>query len=447
MIRFETEAPAAVLTGAGTLVTETGVSVDDTPGLRRVTRRHMIRLAILATVVAALTIAIPGRKGWFDIGVYHDAVTYWVNAPGHLYDFISPGTPYGFTYPPFAAVCMLPMSLLGWHTTIAINVVVGVCAAAFIVYVLVDPIAQREGWHRGYAFAVAACLFALPEPVRDTVGYGQINLVLVALVYADMVLLKGRFRGFAGIGTGLAAAIKLTPGIFILYFVLTGRWRAAAFSAGTMITATAIAAVVAPGATLTYFAHALWDTNRIGVSSYVSNQSLMGVIARLNPAHPNRLLWLVLALIVMCTWAWRVRASAGDRNDRLGFALTGLTACLISPISWVHHLVWILPGLIELTASALLLERRRSRRRLRLAVLAYLLLSSDIVWIWWKHDAGVIGFFGSNLYVLISLGLLFWLPIRIADPARPARARIPAQLVRAARWPRQPAGSMPSVDG
>jgi alpha-1,2-mannosyltransferase len=214
-----------------------------------------------------------------------------------------------------------------------------------------------------------------------------------------------------------------------------------------MITATAIAAVVAPGATLTYFAHALWDTNRIGVSSYVSNQSLMGVIARLNPAHPNRLLWLVLALIVMCTWAWRVRASAGDRNDRLGFALTGLTACLISPISWVHHLVWILPGLIELTASALLLERRRSRRRLRLAVLAYLLLSSDIVWIWWKHDAGVIGFFGSNLYVLISLGLLFWLPIRIADPARPARARIPAQLVRAARWPRQPAGSMPSVDG
>ncbi len=453
---------------AGTDVDPSGTARTAVPSrsgdVVRVTRRQKRQLATLAAIVLALLFAIPGRKGWFDIGVYHDAVTYWVKAPGHLYDFISPGTPYGFTYPPFAAVCMLPMSLFGWHTTIALNIVVSAVASAFLLYVLVDPIARREGWNRWYAFGVAACLFSLIEPVRDTIGYGQINLVLVALVYTDLLLMNSKWSGFTGVGTGIAAAIKLTPGIFILYFVLTGRWRAAAFSAGTMITATAVAAILAPGATLTYFTKALWDTNRIGVASYVSNQSLMGVVARLNPAHPNHLLWIALVAVVMGAWAWRVRVvaagrsaagsiasglaasglgagrgadglTANRRNDRIGFALTGLTACLISPITWVHHLVWLIPGLVELisTAAPFLPYDRQRRRRLWFAFTAYLLLCSDVVWIWWKHDGGVIGFVGSNLYVFICLGLLFWLPIGAAVPTRLIRPRIPPQLVRAIR--------------
>jgi alpha-1,2-mannosyltransferase len=401
-----------------------------------VTRRHKYRLAALAAVITALLSTIPGRRGWFDIGVYHDAVSYWTHAPGHLYDFISPGTPYGFTYPPFAAVCMLPMALLGWHTTIAINFVITVIASVFLLYVLVDPIARREGWSRWYAFAVAACLFALIEPVRDTFGYGQINLVLVALVYTDLVLLKGRWSRYAGVGTGIAAAIKLTPGVFILYFLLTRRWRAAAFSAGTMITATAVAAVIAPSATLTYFTRALWDTNRIGVASYVSNQSLMGLVARLRPANPSHALWMVLVVAVMCAWAWRVRAAAATGNDRIGFALTGVVACLISPITWVHHLVWLIPALVELTASALPRDPadRQRTRRMRAAITAYTLLSSGIVWIWWQHNDSVIGFIGSNLYVFISLLLLVRLPIEPRPSA--ARVRLMAPVLRAIRRPR-----------
>lgn len=411
-----------------------------------VTRRQKRQLATLAAVIVGLLIAVPGRKGWFDIGVYHDAVSYWVKAPGHLYDFVQPGTPYGFTYPPFAAVCMLPMALLGWHTTIAVNAVVTAVASAFLLYLLVDPIARREGWNRWYAFGVGACLFAFIEPVRDTVGYGQINLVLVALVYLDLALLNSKWSGFTGVGTGIAAAIKLTPGIFILYFLLTRRWRAAAFSMGTMITASALAAVVAPGATLAYFTNALWDTRRIGVSSYVSNQSLMGLVARLNPAQPNHLAWLVLVAAVMCVWGWRVRISAAAGNDRGGFALTGLAACLISPITWVHHLVWAIPALIEMAASSAPFHPYDRVRRLRywFAFSAYILLCSDIVWIWWKHDGGVIGFVGSNLYVFITIGLLLLLPVGASSAA--ARIRIPAQLARVMRR-RDLVDSMSKVDG
>ena len=154
--------------------------------------------------------------------------------------------------------------------------------------------------------------------------------------------------------------------------------------------------------------------------------------------------------IVMGAWGWRVRAVAALGNDRVGFALTGLTACLISPITWVHHLVWLIPGLFELAASGAPLNpyNRQRRRRLWWAFTAYLLLCSDIVWIWWKNDSGVIGFVGSNLYVFICLGLLFWLPLR--SPATgdgSVRSRIPAQLVRVIRWPREAADTASHVDG
>jgi len=162
-------------------------------------RRARLNTAALVASVALLVLAIPGRRGWFDVGVYHDAVVYWIHRPGHLYDFVRPGSPYGFTYPPFAALCMLPMAWLDWHATIAVNLAISLAALCFLVHRLVDPIARERGWPRWRAYAVVACLLALFEPVRDTIGYGQINLVLVALVYADLALLEGRWSRYAGI--------------------------------------------------------------------------------------------------------------------------------------------------------------------------------------------------------------------------------------------------------
>jgi alpha-1,2-mannosyltransferase len=132
-----------------------------------------------------------------------------------------------------------------------------------------------------------------------------------------------------------------------------------------------------------------------------------------------------------------------------GLALTGVLGCLISPVTWVHHLVWIIPALIELAAVGATLQPydRLRRRRLWYAFAAYLVLSSNVVWIWWKHDTGVIGFLGSNLYVYISLALLFWMPIRAAVPTRSIRDRVPAQIVRVIRRPRVAAEPLSRVDG
>jgi alpha-1,2-mannosyltransferase len=379
-------------------------------------RKRILTVAGLVTAIGLAIAFLPGHRGWFDIGVYHDAMVYWVRAHGDLYSFVRPGSTYGYTYPPVAALCMAPMAYLAWYPTIAVNLAVTVAASAFVLYLLVDPIARRRGWPRWYAFALAACAFAMLAPVRDTVSFGQVNLLLLAMVYGDLALLERGRRG--GFGIGLAAAIKLTPAIFILYLLVTGQRRAAYRAIGTAGGATLLAAALAPDATRAFFAEAMWDTDRVGNLSYISNQSLLGLVARLRPEHPDRLLWLGLVLAVLLIYITRVRPTAQSNDLRAGFALTGLASCLISPVTWVHHLVWVIPALV-LTAE------RRGRWT---AGVCYFLLCTSLVWLW-PQARGVLGFVGGNAYVLISLALLVLLPVRPAPlfpPARPADRRQPA---------------------
>jgi alpha-1,2-mannosyltransferase len=396
-------------------------------------RRCWVWLAVLAVVEAIVIAVIPGKRGWFDVGVYYGAVHHWISG-GHIYDYVQPKSEYGFTYPPFAALCMLPMMLFTWHEAVAVSVVLTVIASAALLTWLVDPIAQRHGWHRGYTFCVAAMLFAALEPVRDTVSFGQVNLVLLGLVFLDFKLLSRRHR-WAGVGIGLAAAIKLTPAIFIGYLVITRRWREAGVATATAVAATMLAALVAPTQSLIFWTDAIWDTNRIGVLAYVSNQSLQGALARLAPPTPGSAFWALAALGVLVVWVRKSRLAGELGDDRAGFALTGVVACLISPITWVHHLVWLIPALIVIADG---------RRNLRYAAAGmYAVLCSSIVWLWAVNFSGIDGFLFSNTYVWIGLAMLFVLPVSVPEPVRlprqprlvlqsqftlPSRARVPVEL-------------------
>jgi len=233
-------------------------------------------------------------------------------------------------------------------------------------------------------------------------------------VLSDAWLLStGRGRR-AGVGIGLAAAIKLTPALFIGMLLLARRWRAAAVATAVAAAATALAAWVAPDASRFYWTDALWDTDRIGHLGYVSNQSLQGVLARLAaPGEPNKALWAATAVLVLCVWAWRTSRAVADEDWTAAFALTGLTACLVSPITWVHHLVWLLPSF------AVLLRRRR----LRVAATLYAIMCTSVVWLWFHDASGLDGFLGSNTYTWITLGLLLWLPVGQPRAARPHTSR------------------------
>ncbi|MET7964295.1 glycosyltransferase family 87 protein [Micromonospora zamorensis] len=377
------------------------------------TTAQVVGVVVLAAAVTAFLAVAAVRHGFFDLKVYYGALTWWVHDGGEIYDYLKPGTQYGFTYPPFAALVMLPMAYLPWTAAIVVSVLASVVTTTVLIWWLVDPIARRAGWTRWFALAVALCLTAAFEPMRETVNFGQVNTLLLFLVAVDLLRLLPTGNRWAGVGIGLATAIKLTPGVFIVYLLVTGRWRAALTASGTAAGVTLLAGALFPDASREFWTEALWNTGRVGELAFVSNQSLRGVVARLDPQHPSTVLWLLLVLGTLALWAWRSRAAVAVGDEATGLALTGAVMCLVSPVTWVHHLVWLLPALILLVDNAMAAPAGRRRRvLLGAATIGYAVLISRTVWFWEKDFTGVDGFLGSNAYVWVSLALLAFLPIR-----------------------------------
>ena len=319
-----------------------------------------------------------------------------------VYDWLRPGTPYGFTYPPFAGLVMLPMAFLPFGLVVVLAVVGTVLTTALLTWWFVAPLIRRKGWPVWFAYALAVCLAIAFEPVRETITFGQVNTLLLTLVAGDLLLGLSRGRKWAGVGIGLATAIKLTPGIFIVYLLVTRRWRAAATAGGTAAGVTLLAAAIFPDESREFWTSALWDTNRVGVLSFLSNQSERGFLARLPIPQVEAKVWLVCVLLTLAFWAWRVAKAPDDIMG--GLALTGVVGCLISPVTWIHHCVWLLPAIVLCVSSI-----PKGPRYLGIA--AYLVMTSRLTWLWEKRPRPPLELIGGNLYVWFSLALLIWVPV------------------------------------
>jgi alpha-1,2-mannosyltransferase len=390
------------------------------------TARRAVQVALVASVVAGmwmLMFRVSPRGVWhhtFDLQVYRGAVQWWLD--GHpLYDFVRPHTEKGFTYPPFAILVLLPLALGTETTATVLLTAVSAGLVALTTRWLVAPVAERHGWPQWVAFGVALPVAVAMEPVRETLGWGQIDLVIAALVLADVGALA-RGRPWAGVGIGLAAAIKVTPGLFLVYLAVTRRWRAAAVAAITFGVAASVGFLVDPS--VRYWTRTLWQTGRVGPPTDPNNQSLLGLVARLAaPGEPSRALWLVLAglTLVIGTIQAALRHRRGD--EIAGVTVTGLTACLISPISWVHHLYWVVPAVVVLVDVAAgtpigagWAQRRPWAARAAAAAGSLVVVgvfASSLIWFLVAAPAGPWTNAGVNAYVLLMLALVFLLPARV----------------------------------
>jgi alpha-1,2-mannosyltransferase len=394
-------------------------------------RRGRVALVLVAAVaVAVFLVTVPTFRHFFDLGVYRGAVRSWLLDGGDLYDFRYQDSEYGFTYPPFAALALSPLAVTSWPVAVAAGLTVNAGCVALLLRWFLVPILRRRGRPVWLPCALAFLAVLVFEPARDTFSYGQVNLVLLVLVCGDL-----RNRRLPGVGVGLAAAIKLTPAVFIGYLLLSRRYRAAATATVTAAGATLVAFLLAPDASRVFWTSALWDTGRVGRLYYVSNQSLRGVVARLEAPGTW---WIAGAALVVAYWCWWVCSKRPGQVA--GFAVTGAVGCLISPVTWVHHLVWLLPGLFLALEWAWSTGGRTLRRR-RLAGLAagFVVLSSSLVWLWWADPHGWAAFPGSNAYVWLTLVLLGVLTQR-SDTGSPddsrdptATRRVIADVVAAAR--------------
>ncbi|MCI4064608.1 DUF2029 domain-containing protein [Micromonospora sp. R77] len=402
------------------------VTEDDRSGR---TARRVVTVLALAAMLPALY--LPGLvHDFFDLKIYMRAMDWW--AAGHpLYDYVQPDRVQGelyFTYPPFSALLLRPFALLPLGATVAIFTGLTVLGVVVTTRWLVLPVIARHDLPRLFTVTVAVLLAFAVESTRETITFGQINMLLVVLILADLLFAVPGGRRWAGVGVGLATALKLFPGIFIVYLLATRRWRAAAVASATAALATLLAAAVAPADSWRFWTHELWATGRVGRTDYTGNQSLFGLLSRITaPEKPSQLPWLLLVAVVTGYGLWRAARAARAGDALAGLTLTGLVGGLVSPITWTHHLYWFIPAVVVLVDAALGTgagTREGARRRRWLWALAagtaFVIIYGVVTFQDWgvaparTDDLGE--FVVRNAYVLLSLVLL------VALPARPAAA-------------------------
>jgi alpha-1,2-mannosyltransferase len=319
---------------------------------------YLVALAILPWVIAH-GVAWPWQPSTIDLQVYVYAVRDLV-AGKDIYATSTPVWNLPFIYPPIAAVLMVPLAVGPYWMWQLIW--------TFLLVWAQQSVLKRCGVPRGWVLGLVGVVVVLAvEPIRTTLGYGQVNTVLMALVVADLLpdRPEGRPRAAgerrrlpAGLLLGLAAAIKLTPALFVVFAYLAGRKRMAVTAVASFLAFTLVGAVLQWSPSLVFWSSIAAGGRAPNSPFYVGNQSLLSTVSRFAGTTDlaTTLLGLGLSAIVALLGAV-VAAHWWQRGEQVfAVALVGLCTCLASPVTWTHHYVWVLP-----MGAAVLLRRTLPR--------------------------------------------------------------------------------------
>ncbi|WVL49123.1 mannosyltransferase [Mycobacterium paraintracellulare] len=320
------------------------------PITQRLANRLVVAAPILliASVAARLawTYLAPNGANFVDLHVYLGGAAA-IDHPGTLYSYVyadqTPDFPLPFTYPPFAAVVFYPLHLLPFGL-VAFLWQIATMAALYGAIRISQRLTAAPAGPRGRRLAMAWTAITIwIEPLRSTFDYGQVNVLLMAAVLWAVYTTRWWLSGLL---VGAAAGIKLTPAISGVYLAGARRWGAAVFSAVVFVATVGISVVVVGDQTRYYFTELLGDAHRVGPIATSFNQSWRGAISRILGHDVGFGPPLVVALVVtavLAVLAWR----ALDAADQLGrLIVVELFGLLLSPISWTHHWVWLVPLMI-----------------------------------------------------------------------------------------------------
>src|SRR5215831_1890638 len=333
----------------------------------RAARRDRVLRAITIGVLAPLTACVIMR--WFaepvDFHIYRYASVVALHGSDiYATDIAGPGIAgHGlpFTYTPFALLALLPTALASWRTAYH----VWGLAAAFAVAWVENAVAVRviplgSGTRRAAVLACALTLTAASTMMVNEISMGQVNSLLMLACLADLFRPRyGRLARLIPAGTlvGVATAIKLTPGLFICYFVVTRQWRLARNSALAAAACMIAAAAVYPAMSEQFLTSVMWHLPHLVAFGHTfsssGNNSVQGILAAIG--------------------RWTARVCHRRGHELEAWLITGITAQLASPVSWTHHWIWLAPAVL---LAALYARTRVQRTGTALAVVMLLIGSS-----------------------------------------------------------------------
>ncbi|MEV4126229.1 glycosyltransferase 87 family protein [Nocardia sp. NPDC049707] len=318
-----------------------------------------------------------------------------------------------FVYTPFAALLFVPLVNLHGDVFTYVGAFGNFAMLTASVWAALSMLGYRRDLRLVLVGVPIAGLLMWCEPVRETMAFGQINIFLLLLVLADMALPDtSRWKGVL---TGIAAGIKLTPAFFVVYLLVTRRYRAAVTAIGAFAATVLVGLAAMPKDSLTFWSGAFADPKRVGVPENPRNESLRGLLARtIGVEGVHQLLWLAGAFAIAAACLYLARRLSLTGAELPAVVLVGLTTTAVSPYSWVHHWVWLAPLLVYLVDLAL---RRRG------VVVSIGLLVAVVI-----AAGGVIAFFdptmssifdypsGSHIATLVHNGYI-WLTFALFGAA------------------------------
>ncbi|SDM88712.1 glycosyltransferase 87 family protein [Allokutzneria albata] len=394
--------------------------------------RNAVRIAVVTVpafvVLSLLHWAFTGfliMSDFLDLTVYEAGARALVEGRP-LYEAKIDGGMFSYTYPPFSTLLFAPMVLgpLWLWKLLVFPVNTALLACAIWLSLRITGYAPDRDTRR-VTLGLTALLFWV-EPVSWTMHLGQVNLVLLVIL---LLGLHRRTEVWLGLAVGFAAGIKITPAIFVVYFLVTRRYKAALVAVGTFLGTVAVSLAVTPGNTLRYWSGTFLQAERVGEVASPMNQSLNGLLARLFTVDkPPTVLWLGVALLAALA-GFSVAVMAHRRGQTLlAFTVVGMTGAAVSPISWSHHWVWFVP----LAIVAAHWWRGSRTNVVVLSVLAVVTFS------WPMHmvtghrmDVPALGVIGipewgglgnihTNVYVFLFGATLLWIRRRLSVPSQVA---------------------------
>lgn len=351
-------------------------------GATGVTGRATVKALFAAVAAAAALIAylsVWGRRYGLDLSVYRDATLYWRS--GHNPYLTNFGVHHlAFTYPPFAFLVLSPLSWPSFAVAEWVLWAVSIAAATGSVILMLRErgldVTPRLWWQ---ALAWSCVAGIMLEPARSALDYGQIEFILMFAVVADLLLVPRRYRGIL---IGAAAAVKLTPLIFVALLIVNKDVKSAVRAVTTFVCCTAVSWVFWPILSRIYWFHEVSDAARVGTISYSGNQSWYAIFHRPPlPPDGSAFAWLLASLVVITVAvfiAWRCVGANKKPFAVISVALAGL---LVSPISWTHHWLWLIlvPPMIAVRGN------HGESRSVRILLWSLVVLVTAAPYWWFSH--------------------------------------------------------------
>ena len=414
--------------------------------------RSLLTVIAIAELIAVVVVSTVNTHDHIDGEVYRQGAQALL-AGRDLYHGLPPtesGLLLPFIYPPFAAIVFAPLALVPKVLSTAVIMLVSHLALLTTLYVVLRESTFLQA-HRDRVLLVTAAVLpfaTISEPVMETITYAQINIVLMALVVVDLLW---RVEGTKklpyprGLLIGIAAGIKLTPLVFLLLPLLRKDFRTIAVSLLTFVATALLGLLITFDNARRFWLQEMFANSHVNfgpkftgdASTYAGNQSLKSLLSKLSA--PNLTVVLaVLALLVLGLAVLGMLNAIRQRDLPTAVVINGVLGLLLSPISWSHHWVWAIPGLLLLAGAAYV------RRDWGMLLMTTLIGSFFMMGPHWKMPQGkgleltwsFFEQFVGNSYVyfgvayLVYNGYLWWrerdrTPVDIPRAEKPAAAPDP----------------------